>query len=89
VLRSIGFMCRSSQRVATNSRVLNACEGARSDANDPFGGCPEPDPVAPYPRWWPMQFEITDAAAIIPSSELYGVVADGCPVDAAVAEPAG
>ncbi|HUP18094.1 MAG TPA: CHAT domain-containing protein [Acidimicrobiia bacterium] len=66
--------------------VLNACEGARASAEDPFSG------VAPslirqgIPAVIAMQFEITDAAAIQFAHEFYLAVADGYPVDAAVTE---
>src|SRR6185295_9477378 len=66
--------------------VLNACEGARASAEDPFSG------VAPslvrqgIPAVIAMQFEITDAAAIQFGHEFYQAVADGYPVDAAVTE---
>jgi hypothetical protein len=65
--------------------VLNACEGARSGAIDPFAGvatslvlaCGLPAVVA-------MQFEITDAAAISFASNFYAALATGRPVDTAV-----
>lgn len=66
--------------------VLNACEGARASAEDPFSG------VAPslirqgIPAVIAMQFEITDAAAIQFAHEFYLAIADGYPVDAAVTE---
>jgi tetratricopeptide (TPR) repeat protein len=66
--------------------VLNACEGARASAEDPFSG------VAPslirqgIPAVIAMQFEITDTAAIQFAHEFYLAVADGYPVDAAVTE---
>lgn len=66
--------------------VLNACEGARSSRADPFAG------VAPsliqqrIPAVIAMQFEISDGAAITFSHEFYAALADGYPVDAALAE---
>jgi hypothetical protein len=66
--------------------VLNACEGARSSATDPFAG------IAPglirrgIPAVIAMQFEVTDTAAAIFGHEFYLALADGCPVDQAAAE---
>ena len=59
--------------------VLNACEGARASAEDPFSG------VAPslirqgIPAVIAMQFEITDAAAIQFAHEFYLAVATDTP----------
>jgi hypothetical protein len=66
--------------------VLNACEGARSDATDPFAGVAQSLIQQGLPAVVAMQFEITDQAAIIFAHELYGAVADGYPLDAALAE---
>jgi CHAT domain/Kelch motif len=66
--------------------VLNACEGARNDRNDPFAGTAQGLIQQDIPAVVAMQFEITDAAAITFARELYGAVADGYPLDAAVAE---
>jgi roadblock/LC7 domain-containing protein len=66
--------------------VLNACEGARSDATDPFAGVAQSLIQQGLPAVVAMQFEITDDAAIILAHELYGAVADGYPLDAALAE---
>ncbi len=66
--------------------VLNACEGARTSATDPFAG------IAPglirrgIPAVIAMQFEVTDTAAAIFGHEFYLALADGCPVDQAAAE---
>jgi hypothetical protein len=66
--------------------VLNACEGARSDATDPFAGVAQSLIQQGLPAVVAMQFEITDDAAIIFAQELYGAVADGYPLDATMAE---
>jgi hypothetical protein len=66
--------------------VLNACEGARSDANDPFAGVAQSLIQQGLPAVVAMQFEITDEAAILFAQEMYGAVADGYPLDAALAE---
>jgi hypothetical protein len=66
--------------------VLNACEGARVSAQNPFTG------VAPHlirkgiPAVIAMQFPISDPAAIQFSTDVYRTLADGYPIDAAVNE---
>jgi hypothetical protein len=66
--------------------VLNACEGARASAADPFGGVAQSLVRQRIPAVVAMQFEITDEAAIVFSHELYMALLDGYPVDAALAE---
>jgi CHAT domain len=66
--------------------VLNACEGARTSGTDPFAGPAQSLIQQGLPAVVAMQFEITDAAAITFCHEFYRSVADGYPVDAAVAE---
>jgi hypothetical protein len=66
--------------------ILNACEGARSAASDPFAGVAQTLVQQAIPAVIAMQFEITDEAAITFAHEFYGAVADGYPVDAALAE---
>ncbi len=66
--------------------VLNACEGARTARTDPFAGTAQSLVQQGVPAVIAMQFEITDEAAITFSHEFYAAVADGYPVDAAVAE---
>ena len=66
--------------------VLNSCEGARAGGADPFGGTAPTLVRGGIPAVVAMQFEITDAAAIVFAQELYAAVADGYPIDAAVAE---
>jgi hypothetical protein len=66
--------------------VLNACEGARSDdPSDPFAGMAQSLIRQGLPAVVAMQFEITDDAAIIFAQELYGAIADGYPLEAALA----
>ena len=74
---------------ATRPAVLNACEGARSDAIDPFAGTAQSLIQQGLPAVVAMQFEITDTAAITFARELYGAIADGYPLDAALAEARG
>jgi TPR repeat protein len=66
--------------------VLNACEGARNSQTDPFAGLAASAVRQGIPAVVGMQFEITDQAAIIFAREFYGAIADGFPVDAALAE---
>jgi hypothetical protein len=66
--------------------VLNACEGARADPADPFAGTAQGLIQQGIPAVVAMQFEITDPAAITLARELYAAVADGYPLDAALAE---
>jgi hypothetical protein len=66
--------------------VLNACEGARNSKTDPFAGVATTLIRQGIPAVVAMQFEITDIAAITFASGFYGTLADGFPVDAALAE---
>jgi hypothetical protein len=69
--------------------VLNSCEGARTDASDPFAGVAQSLIQQGLPAVVAMQFEITDDAAIIFARELYWAIADGYPLEAALAEARG
>jgi hypothetical protein len=66
--------------------VLNACEGARSSRADPFGGVAQSLVRQGVPAVIAMQFAISDTAAIAFTREFYAALADGYPVDAALAE---
>ncbi len=66
--------------------VLNACEGARTAISDPFAGVAQSLLQQQIPAVIAMQFEITDQAALIFSREFYSAIADGYPVDSALAE---
>ena len=66
--------------------VLNACEGARTGRSDPFAGVAQSAVQQGLPAVIAMQFEVTDAAAITFAREFYTAVAEGFPVDAAMAE---
>ena len=74
---------------ATRLAVLNACEGARTGVSDPFAGMAQSLIQQGLPAVVAMQFEITDEAAIIFARELYGAMADGFPLEAALAEARG
>ena len=80
----LGVMMRDhlSMRLA----VLNACEGARTDPDDPFAGVAETLVRRGVPAVVAMQFEFTDQAAVEFAPALYGALAAGLPVDAAVTE---
>jgi formylglycine-generating enzyme required for sulfatase activity len=66
--------------------LLNACEGARVGTSDPFAGVAQHLVLQGIPAIIAMQFEITDNAAMILAQEFYGALADGYPVEAALAE---
>lgn len=66
--------------------VLNACEGARTSRTDPFAGTAQSLVQQGIPAVIAMRFEITDKAAITLAHEFYAALADGYPVDSALAE---
>ncbi|MFN0069142.1 MAG: CHAT domain-containing protein [Limisphaerales bacterium] len=66
--------------------ILNACEGARAGRNDPFAGVAQGLLLQGLPAVVAMQFAVSDKAAATFAQGLYGALADGWPVDAALAE---
>ena len=66
--------------------VLNACEGARSATDDPFGGVAQVLVRRGIPAVVAMQFEISDPAALVFSPSFYQAIAQGMPVDVATVE---
>lgn len=66
--------------------ILNACEGARQSAEDPFSGVAQSLCRQRIPAVVAMQFEISDDAAKTFSEEFYTAIVDGLPVDAALGE---
>jgi hypothetical protein len=66
--------------------VLNACEGGRNSSRDPFSGVACSLVEQEIPAVVAMQFEITDEAAIIFAENFYGALADGLPIDGAMAQ---
>jgi formylglycine-generating enzyme required for sulfatase activity len=66
--------------------ILNACEGARTSAKDPFAGVAQSLVQQGVPAVIAMQAEISDQAAITFSHEFYKAIADHYPVDAALSE---
>lgn len=66
--------------------VLNACEGARQSPTDPFSGVAQSLVRQGIPAVVAMQFEITDKAALVFGQEFYAAIADGYPIDAALAQ---
>ncbi|MCB0253092.1 MAG: SUMF1/EgtB/PvdO family nonheme iron enzyme [Anaerolineae bacterium] len=66
--------------------VLNACEGARGSDHDLFSSTASLLVQRGLPAVLAMQYEITDRAAVELSRAFYESLADGLPVDAAVAE---
>jgi uncharacterized membrane protein HdeD (DUF308 family) len=65
---------------------LNSCEGAKGSPRDPFASTAASLVRYGMPAVVAMQYEITDKAAIEFSRAFYDAIADGLPVDAAVAE---
>jgi len=66
--------------------VLNACEGGRGGFEDAFAGVAYSLVQQGLPAVIAMQFAITDQAALIFAREFYAALADGLPLDAALAE---
>ncbi len=65
---------------------LNACEGGRSDEHDIFLGVAPQLVQQEVPAVIAMKYAVTDHAAIELASQFYAAIADGYPVDAALAE---
>jgi len=65
---------------------LNSCEGARGSPRDSFSSTAATLVRSGIPAVVAMQYEITDRSAIEFSRSFYDAVADGLPIDAAVAE---
>ncbi|MBI4674246.1 MAG: SUMF1/EgtB/PvdO family nonheme iron enzyme [Chloroflexi bacterium] len=66
--------------------ILNACEGARTSRTDPFAGVAQSLAQQGIPAVIAMQFEVSDDAALTFGQEFYTALAEGSPVDAALAE---
>ncbi len=66
--------------------ILNACEGGRASRTDPFAGTAQSLVQQGIPAVIAMQFEVADETAILFAREFYAAVADGYPVDTALAE---
>lgn len=66
--------------------VLNACEGARTSAEDPYAGVAQTLVRQGIPAVLAMQFEIFEDAAMTLAQEFYSAIVDGYPVDAALSE---
>ena len=66
--------------------VLNSCEGARGGERDVFSSTASILLRRGIPAVVAMQYEITDVAAVELARALYEALADGLPVDEAVAE---
>ncbi len=80
--RDLGLMIRGHRSLRLV--VLNACEGARSAVDDPFGGVAQALVRQGIPAVIAMQFEISDTAAVAFSASFYEAIADGLPVDVAM-----
>lgn len=66
--------------------ALNGCQGARGVPTDPFSGVAQTLVQQGTPAVLAMHAAISDQAAIILTKEFYAALADGQPVDVALAE---
>lgn len=66
--------------------VLNGCQGSLTSANDPFAGVAQVLVQQGTPAVLAMQAAISDQAAIALTREFYAALAEGQPVDTALAE---
>lgn len=66
--------------------VLNGCQGSVTPANDPFAGVAQVLVQQGTPAVLAMQSAISDQAAIALTREFYAALAEGQPVDTALAE---
>ena len=82
--RDLGLMIRGHRSLRLV--VLNACEGARSAQDDPFGGVAQALVRQGIPAVIAMQFEISDPAALVFSQSFYQAIADDLPIDVAMVE---
>ena len=82
--RDLGLMFRGHRSLRLV--VLNACEGARSARDDPFGGVAQALVRQGIPAVIAMQFEISDPAALVFSQSFYQAIADDLPIDVAMVE---
>lgn len=82
--RDLGQMLRGHHSLRLI--VLNACEGARSARDDPFGGVAQALVRQGVPGVIAMQFEISDPAALVFSQSFYEAIADGLPVEIGMVE---
>jgi hypothetical protein len=82
--RDLGVMLRGHQSLRLV--VLNACEGARSASDDPFGGVAQALVQQGIAAVIAMQFPISDPAAVTFTRAFYEAVADGQAVDIAMVE---
>ena len=82
--RDLGTMLRGHRSLRLV--VLNACEGARSAVDDPFGGVAQALVRQGVPAVIAMQFEISDPVAVVFSQSFYQALADLLPADEAMVE---
>lgn len=66
--------------------VLNGCQGSRISPGDPFSGVAQALVQQGAPAVLAMHATISDQAAVMLTRDFYGALADGLPVDAALAE---
>jgi CHAT domain-containing protein len=66
--------------------ILNACDGARTSRHNHFAGAAQSLVQKGIPAVIAMQFGITDKAAILFAQQFYRMLAEGRPLDTALAE---
>jgi CHAT domain/CARDB len=66
--------------------LLNACQGARQNRQDPYAGVASSIVARGVPAVVAMQFEISDSASRYFSAEFYKALSEGYPIEAAMAE---
>ncbi len=66
--------------------VLNACQGARANRADPFGGIATSIVARGLPAVVAMQFAISDGASRLFSQEFYQAISEGYPIEGALVE---
>lgn len=75
-----------SDAVSLRLVVLNGCQGSHTASDDPFSGVAQAVVQQGVPAVLAMQSAVSDQAAITLAREFYAALADGQPVDAALAE---
>lgn len=78
------LMGRMIQADPPQLAVLNTCQGGTAATSNPFGGVAQSLIRQGVPTVVAMQFPISDEAAIVFSTALYGALGRGEPVDVAV-----
>ena len=81
---SLAAVLHNSRNHSLRLVVLNSCEGARTSRTDYFSGIAQTILQQGIPAAIAMQFEISDAAAVVFAHEFYSALADNDAIDAAL-----